>query len=599
MIKRFISGILVLLMLGTVIAGCSQKSNDEIVQKETDKNSRTTATLSMYLMSEEKISAEQVAKTEAAVNRITKSKFKIQLKLRYFTEDEYYAELEKAMANYRVELEERTKKNTNATTTSTKSGETVAEETYLNEFGIPELVYPTISDNQVDIFYFGGYDKFAEYRKNENLARLDNELTSSSKLLTSYIAPAFLTYIKSVAGGTYAIPNNRAVGEYTCLVMNKEILKDLSYLNEQETTNLETMFTSLTCAAVEDVLKQVKEDPAYSEIIPLYMGKDEIPVSGVRYFGMGDNGRLSGSFSVIGGTYSNSWLYKTKDQYTRLGNILGNSDFLAQARKYTEYKEKGYVDFDSDKDFAIGYVKGNADVFDRFDSDKYVTVVLEYPTITTADVFEHMFGVFEKTASVSKSMEIITYLNTNEDFRNLIQYGISGENYELVDVDDADGNSHKVVKMLSNTYNLDPAKTGNNLILYPVYNKDLANVREYERIQLRALKVSLIMGLDLIKFDTKTKNIINVAEKSMLEIKALSEEIYEELLSATTVEELNTAISAAYSRVSGNMYVQIMLYESYEPSEDTIETYGEGTSLAAFYKEWLVEMGIYTEPKDD
>ena len=277
MIKRFISGILVLLMLGTVIAGCSQKSNDEIVQKETDKNSRTTATLSMYLMSEEKISAEQVAKTEAAVNRITKSKFKIQLKLRYFTEDEYYAELEKAMANYRVELEERTKKNTNATTTSTKSGETVAEETYLNEFGIPELVYPTISDNQVDIFYFGGYDKFAEYRKNENLARLDNELTSSSKLLTSYIAPAFLTYIKSVAGGTYAIPNNRAVGEYTCLVMNKEILKDLSYLNEHETTNLETMFTSLTCAAVEDVLKQVKEDPAYSEIIPLYMERTKSP----------------------------------------------------------------------------------------------------------------------------------------------------------------------------------------------------------------------------------------------------------------------------------------------------------------------------------
>ena len=52
------------------------------------------------------------------------------------------------------------------------------------------------------------------------------------------------------------------------------------------------------------------------------------------------------------------------------------------------------------------------------------------------------------------------YLNINEDFRNLFQYGIEGTNYVL------DETTDEVIKLTSD-YNMDIAKTGNMYIAYP------------------------------------------------------------------------------------------------------------------------------------
>ena len=56
-------------------------------------------------------------------------------------------------------------------------------------------------------------------------------------------------------------------------------------------------------------------------------------------------------------------------------------------------------------------------------------------------------------------MEIITYLNTRSDLRNLFAYGIEGVNYEL----DKEG----VVKKLNNDYNMKLEYTGNMFVAYP------------------------------------------------------------------------------------------------------------------------------------
>ena len=93
MTKRLIALLLSLIMVLACFVGCNQKDDvDEIV----DEGSERTTTLSMYLMSEEEVSAEQALAIQNAVNKITKSKFKTQLILRYFTEDQYYTALEKA-----------------------------------------------------------------------------------------------------------------------------------------------------------------------------------------------------------------------------------------------------------------------------------------------------------------------------------------------------------------------------------------------------------------------------------------------------------------------------------------------------------------------
>jgi uncharacterized protein YcfL len=78
------------MLASVVLTGCSSKTDVDDIIEEAAKN---TVTLSMYLMSEAEVSAEQEAKIEEAVNLITKSKFKIQVDLRYYTPDKYYDEL--------------------------------------------------------------------------------------------------------------------------------------------------------------------------------------------------------------------------------------------------------------------------------------------------------------------------------------------------------------------------------------------------------------------------------------------------------------------------------------------------------------------------
>lgn len=76
------------------------------------------------------------------------------------------------------------------------------------------------------------------------------------------------------------------------------------------------------------------------------------------------------------------------------------------------------------------------------DSGKYFTV-LEKPSCTAEDAFSSAFAIINDPSKinnkeqhdnyVSRVMEIIYALNTDSTFRNLLQYGVKGTNYNVVD----------------------------------------------------------------------------------------------------------------------------------------------------------------------
>jgi len=211
--KKLICLLLALTMLCAAFTSCGEKSDKDKLKEITDEASEQTVTLSMYLMSESKVSQAVEEEIEAAVNAITQSNFRIKLDLRYFTEDEYYDILNDHLVksyedylNYEYEEEE---ENEDEEGTQTEA------ETILNELGIPELKYPEISDHQVDIFYFSGYDKLSYYYDGSYLAMLDAYTTS---LKADVFAP-FLTYMKSLNGGVPAIATNQVIGEYSFLLL--------------------------------------------------------------------------------------------------------------------------------------------------------------------------------------------------------------------------------------------------------------------------------------------------------------------------------------------------------------------------------------------
>lgn len=161
----------------------------------TPAESGNPITLTMYIPCEKPVAEEDRAKVEEAINKITKSKFKTQIKLYLPTLDEYYSTIEGVMKARVEEEEQKTlaeselKKAIRAakaegidaavaeskfyaehpewvkyqeTEASSDTEETVPE-TKLNELGMPELKYPDERENQLDIIWLGGYDRLMSY----------------------------------------------------------------------------------------------------------------------------------------------------------------------------------------------------------------------------------------------------------------------------------------------------------------------------------------------------------------------------------------------------------------------------------------------------
>lgn len=62
--------------------------------------------------------------------------------------------------------------------------------------------------------------------------------------------------------------------------------------------------------------------------------------------------------------------------------------------------------------------------------------VVKYPTVTANEAFESAFAIVNRNQDiVERSMEILYAMNTDEELRNLFQYGVEGTNYVVNDGD--------------------------------------------------------------------------------------------------------------------------------------------------------------------
>ena len=87
MMKRIISLILCLIMLTACFAGCAQKTGDDKMQSVDQQQFEMAKTLSMYMICEKPVPAEQELALENAINSITKAKFKTALDLSFYPSD--------------------------------------------------------------------------------------------------------------------------------------------------------------------------------------------------------------------------------------------------------------------------------------------------------------------------------------------------------------------------------------------------------------------------------------------------------------------------------------------------------------------------------
>ena len=567
-----------------------------------DPDSGSAITLTMYIPCEKPVAEEDRLLVEEAINKITKSKFKTQVNLYLPTVDEYYETIEGIMQAraYEQEQEELAKSELKKAiraakaegvdsdvaiskfydahpewvkyqeTTADPDAEETAPETRLNELGMPEIKYPDERENQLDIIWLSGYDKLIEYIEADQLQRLDEELSSSSKKLKQYIYTGALDAVKTAGSGTYAIPNNTVIGEYTYLLLNKSLVDKYKYSPSDLTSVVK-------CA---DFLADVsKYEP---DVLPVV---GELPVTLTKYWSI-DPDTLEvdhDKFNVIGHGISDMATLGSMFNFTGLfgtnAELANTSDYAKQLIAIRTYKDLGYIteDTSTTKEYAMRVVKGGGELVEVYGDDFYMNVI-ESPRAGYEDIFGNMLGVSTYTRSLKRSMEIITYLNTNSDLRNILQYGVEDVHYEL----DEDGLLHR----LNDRYMMDINKTGNVFMAYPEEGMP-KNVWDYGKSQNTDAKTLMTLGLRFKEDDFTSSDDENALEKLRSAIRAVNEysaEVEQKLMNAQSVEELEAVMRDVASKFGTDPNIKAITNSS-----------AQNSTPSSVYYDWLKSNGFLDE----
>ena len=606
--KRLISLFLCFLMLISVSAtGCSVFGGGAETTAESgvtvDPDSGSAITLTMYIPCEKPVAEEDRLLVEEAINKITKSKFKTQINLYLPTVDEYYETIEGIMQAraYEQEQEELAKSELKKAiraakaegvdsevaiskfydehpewvkyqeTTADPDAEETAPETRLNELGMPEIKYPDERENQLDIIWLSGYDKLIEYIEADQLQRLDEELSSSSKKLKQYIYTGALDAVKTAGSGTYAIPNNTVIGEYTYLLLNKRLVDKYKY-TPSDLTNI------VKCANFLADVKKYEPD-----VLPIV---GEIPVTLTKYWSINpDTLEINhNKFNIIGHGISDTATLGSMFNFTGVFGtnveLANTSDYAKQLIAIRTYKDLGYVNEDTNttKEYAVRIVKGGGELAETY-SENYYMNIIESPRADYEDIFGSMFGVSTYTRSLKRSMEIITYLNTNSDLRNVLQYGVEDVHYEL----DDEGMLHR----LNNNYMMDINKTGNVFMAYPEEGMP-KNVWTYGKAQNTAAKTMMTLGLRFKNEDFQSSSDPEAVNKLKAAIKAVNDysaDVEKRLNAAQSVAELEEIMREVARKFGTDTNVKAI----------TNTTSQENSTPGSVYYDWLKNNGFLEE----
>ncbi len=703
----------ILMLLTCVFASCTPKTSPDEEDGTVDNSAKT---ITMWVVTEDETTDEAKEAVNEAFSKITKAKFKTNVVIQFCTEDEYYEKLEGAIEATQYEIEQEAKcakelrqyikahkgeGKDNATLTAEfyaahpeyqkfqkveeddedEDAPETEEETIKNEFGITEIKYPDPKENQVDIFYLSGYDKYMEYYEKEYLSSLSEELSTSSKKLNTYISSSLLNGVQ-IEGDVYAIPNNVPIGEYTYMMIDKELfdtyyqkidkvssvldlevfLNDVKNYNDGKTPEDEGYVVPLA-STYEECLKMLcwYWDLSYTDQSVYRMYYDE--ATGRNYVlqhqyevsieTTDSDGKTStkketriaalvegevlyktneaGQFVDAAGNALNyhyeadaegGWLYdKKKDKYeysaaakgalylvdengdavtsdndkrvtfdaeterdpdgnvrptyyyaydtecefsilgtmmkdasirTRGGINLGfnalftNPEYheLFATLKNYEYQEY-YGEVKAGQRAAVSFMKGDSRIKEAYeengvyvgeDGNEYYVVIAEYPEATEEELYGNMYAVYANSSHLARAMKVITYLNTNQELRDLLQYGIEDQHYERND----DG----TVKLLSNEkfgiYRMDLEKTGNCFIATPTEELG-ADAWTYAKKQNNDSLINPLLGFDFNKATADSDYSLDVA--LIDRIKELNAEALALINECTNKEELMTLMS--------------------------------------------------------
>ena len=609
--KKIACLVLALLMVLPMLVGCSQDKDIDEINKEA---SRYTTTLNVWMITEsqlvahasalinegitpnkkaEEMTAEQNSKVAAlsqdglaawnqvyniveAVNKLSKAKYKTKLNFKFYLESDYYTAVEAAFAEHYRNIE-----------AGNVTGKNETEETILNEYGIPELKYPTVADYEVDILYLGDYGKYAAYADNGWLVNLRTQLENAAVKLTSYVPLSYLTSA-ALNENVYALPTNHGIGEYVYLMADKELM---------DTYNSDLTDATLYDSSFKDYLTYVFNTYTGSDkIYPIYTDDQsgKINLDFAHYWNYdfdttpGFALQKPNDFSIFGDSYANKAALENN-------NLLADNAYMTALANKTFYeKTAGFVTTDANEKAAVRVVRGGYELKAEYEAMGYEVMVMQYPELTDEEIYSSLFAVGAYTVNAERSAEILTFLNTNAEVRNLLQYGIENENYTLENVT-VDGKNYVWAKPTNeNLYEMDVDKIGNEFLTYPSSAEDVLRW-EYEKAQNLEMVTYPTLGLNYDandQLDEKNVRIMNAVSAKMAEA-----------LAAMSADEIMSLYHRAAACVGSNADTAALILGvvgtdvTYTMGEQTVTI--DATALSGaikLMKTTEIEMGVLRSP---
>lgn len=506
--KRIVSIMLLTMMLVTMVTTASCGKKDPADTLELDGKSANAMTLTIWGIKGKGTTDEAVEAVEAEISKLTQAKFNTAIELNLYFEDEYEeavtAKLDEIQARVEAEEAEKAAKK-KAEREARKAGKKVeteaateettepADETMKDEYGLEVTKYPEVGENQLDIFLLTDYDMIMAMEEKGVLSSLDEEISGSSKLLKQYIHPTLIEAGK-VNGKTVAILNQQQIGEATYMLVDKNVLNDLNAKYGAESSdysitkisrlhNLQVVVAqSYLENAVPFISKAAEEyaaDPEFEALV------GDLSAIALNYFSMDGSRTLFGhmlnpAIHSYGEAFEPRFMLDNNPVFTH---------YLTYMKQFELRKcyDEEFEAFTPEDKFAVGIMKGGAaqiaqfepgyiqyvrdnagitddDAVPYYEGENYYVLQIQAPQGNADDIYNGAFAVSTFTKNVGRSMEVVTYLNTRTDIRNLFAYGIEGVHYEI---DEIDGSLVK----LSDDYNMILEYTGNCFIAHAPYDQ--------------------------------------------------------------------------------------------------------------------------------
>lgn len=470
--KKFLCLALCMVMACMVLVGCDDEIGGELYGSEgyyangmQNDTQEPKADIDMYVAVSDTVDftnpavALQYNTVITELNAHIGEDMNVQLYVHYVHESEYFDTIVEAVKpGYKVDS------NNNGSLDDER--ECTADIVLINSKALFDALY---SDNVADNMLLSIDSQLAKNGASGRLkALIPDVLWEACEVeVTSVSADGTSTVSNKV---NYVVPNNRVVGEYEFLLINRADFEnaDLSERQighgnykcnscgkiyelgrEYHGVSVSYTDTKIADAVVDkfDVAAALKADSAST------------PVYSNIACECGSN--LTGTGSVMIDFSS----FDSPDVINVFKKMYGDDNYAAKLQECTKtgtFADKVY--------FANGEHTAQED-------DLYYCNVISYPTVTTEEAFESAYAVVRDNANALKSMDIICALNNDATFINLLQYGEDRVNYATYEKTEINAYGKPVTvtyvePKATNLYLMNPLYCGNFELMY--YYDDIA-----------------------------------------------------------------------------------------------------------------------------